>query len=575
MIEVEVDGKVLEFPDGTSPQEIESILAESRPAKSNDVPMSWNRPGPTIKAAGQLRANKMGPFRKALYGAERALYESGAGVKQLTVGLTPEEENEIAVQRATEQQIPGTWMSRLAMDVAQYAAPSSWALKAAGAATKLPAAVRAYLGAAGSGAAIAATQPVLGNESRGANAMSGALWGGLGQAGGDLVGAGVRGVVAKNPSIANLPQALHDKLSLGQTADRNTWTGRVAANTEERLQSVPIGGEIIRGKRQGATDAWREDLLQRVSPEGVVPTGANTREKLDSIYKGYRNKYSAALANNQVPPSQLFEQQVLKLTNNPRSGLPDTKQEEVRKIVMDYYRSMFHGNNPPTGPAGNATVPLGGHRGSPISADAATAKDFEAFLSAQARQYRNSNAPGSDSTAKMFEDLERAWSVSYRRSLPSSARVATKKLDQGYAPYKTVERAAGYTGNDFGNFTPQQLVQAVRSRTSDSKFGRGQGILQDEAQAARDVLIDRVPNSGTADRALTLGALGGAAFLDPGTTAATLGLGVPAMVTKTGRNIMTGDTKIQKLLQQLRMPQSTGAVTGATFQDLMNPEFTE
>jgi hypothetical protein len=383
----------------------------------------------------------------------------------------------------------------------------------------------------------------------------------------------VVGLVRTNPNIAGMPQAIRDRMSLGQVADRDTFSGRLASTTEEKLQSLPVVGDWIRGRRQGAVDAWRNDLVNRVSPAGHTPIGDNTWERLADANRAYTSRYVAALRGQQVPPSRLFESQVAQITNNPRSGLSDRQQGEARDLVMRYYNSMFHGNSPNTGPAGTSPIIQGTQRGTPISIDAENAKGFEAFLTKQAAQYRKSDQPGASDMAQLFENLERAWSVSYRRALPSQSRIAIRGLDQSYAPYKTVERAAAYTGNDFGDFTPQQLVQAVRARTPQPRFSRGQGILQNEAASARDTLIDRVPNSGTADRT-ALASVATGALLSPMKTAATLGIAIPAMTTRTGRNIATGDTRLQEILRQLRMP-GVGTASGMGLGDIMNPESSE
>jgi hypothetical protein len=577
VIEVELpDGSIAEFPAGTSDADIMKAVKKFT--------------GPSELERAQEAVRKMGPLRRSVFGIERSFEEGGYGLKQifpkaLGGGLTPQNEADLAMRRQMEKEIPGSWIGRMTGDLAQYAAPTA---AISSAVTKgLPMAINALskipttmgiAGASTAGAGVGALQPVIGEESRGTNAAVGAGFGAGGQMLGNAVGRGIEGVVQKNPSIMELPQKIRDKLSLGQTADRDGLMSRVMASTEEKLQSVPIIGDIIRKKREGARDSWRDDLVKRVSPGGFSPTGENTREKLASAYGEYKNRYASALANHQVGPSQLFESQVGKITNNPRSGLTSAEQAEIRKKAMDYYESIFHGNSPNTGPAGTAAVLQGGARGTPISADAATAKQFEAFLTGQASQYRKSNAPNAQNVAQMYDDLERAWSTSYKRQLPLQARRDTKALDQTYAPYKTVERAASYVGNDFGDFTPQQLLSAVKARTSGPKFARGGGILQDEAQAARDALVDRIPNSGTADRASTFAGMAGALYADPMTAATTLGLAVPAMTTRVGRNIMTGDNPVQVMLKKLRVnnaARNSGALAGTSFADIAYPEYSE
>jgi hypothetical protein len=566
MIEVELpDGSIAEFDDGTPDDVIEKAV------------LQFVKPSVQQRAAGQVK--EMGPFRKALYGAERSIDESALGLKQMTVGLSPEEEDQLAVRREMEKQIPGSWASRIAGDVVQFAAPTRLAMSAAGAIPKMLPKAAQYLGAVGAGAGVGALAPTLGEESRASNAATGAIFGAGGQAVGDLGGRAIEGLVAKNPNIAALPQKIRDRMSLGQVADRNTLSGRIASTTEEKLQSVPFVGNRIKNYRQKAVDTWRDDVIEQGAPKGFIPQGGTPREKIADAYGEYGRRYSSALRGQQVSPSQLFESQVLKITNDPRSGMTQKAQDEVRDMTMNYYRSMFHGN-PQTAPPGTAPIIQGTQRGTAISADAETAKKFEAFLTKKAMEARKSNAPGASEQAKMFEDMERAWSVSYRRQLPSSTRRATRELDQTYPTHMNAQRAASYVGNDYGEFTPQQMVQAIRSRTSERKFAQQRGVGQTQAQVARDALPDKVPNSGTADRSAALGTIGGL-VVDPVTTAKTYAASIPAllaMTTKTGRNATTGDTRVQALLQRMRVNEALRLgmpVVGPSLADISSSDYSE
>lgn len=578
MIEVELpDGSIAEFPEGTPQETIRAAVQKRFPPKQRSMEeLGLASRGPTIEKAAAEAAGKMGPFRQALYGAERVLDEAALGAKQLVAGLSPDDVAGLKLRRATEKAAPYAGLGRVAGDVATALPVANLATTAAARIPALATTTGRLATAAGTGAGIAAAQPVVDEESRLGNAVRGALFSAAGQGAGDILGSAIRGFVPKNPNVAKLPQNVQDRMSLGQVADRKSLTGQIAGSTEEKLQSIPLVGNMIRNRRQNAVDTWRNDLIEGAAPKGFVPQGDNAWEKLGSSSEEFTRRYVDALRNHQIPPSRLFESQVAKLTNNPRSGLTSGAQEEVRDLVMNYYRSMMHGNSS-AAPAGTGVVTQGGQRGTPISIDAKNAKDFEAFLTAKATQYRKGQSPGDADKARMFEDLERAWSVSYRRALPSDARKGIKELDQQYAPHMTVSRAASFTGNDFGDFTPQQLVQAVRSRTPQTRYSRGRGVLQQEAGAARDTLIDRVPNSGTADRAMTVGAIGGA-MVDPVTTIGTFLASVPITSTKLGRNIATGDTKVQEVLRLLRADkaaQRAGLPGGLVLQDLASDRYSE
>ena len=579
MTEVQLeDGTVLEFPDGVSQDEIQEYVNRSHPPKMVPIEsiMSSTRAGPTPANLARQKAASMGPFRRSLYGAERALDEAAMGAKQIVAGLSPEEEQNLSIRRQVEDQIPGSWISRIAGETALYAAPSMRAVQLANK-LRQGSQVARYGAGVGTGAGIGASRPVIGNESRGVNAALGGALALGGQFAGDTLSTLLRGMAPKSQAASALPEAVQDKLSLGQSVDTSTLPGKVLATTEEKLTSVPVIGDAVANRRAGGVDAWREDLLNRVSPEGFSAAGDNTREKLASIYGEYGKRYAAALRGQTIPPSRLFESQMLKIGSDPKSGVPSDVRQKIVDDTMEYYRSMFHGNTPPSGPAGVGVVPQGGHRGTTVGIDAENAKGFEAFLAGKARQYRKAaTTPGSEDIAKMYENMERAWSVAYRRSLPSSSRKSIKDLDKGYAPYKTVERAAEAVGNDGGNFTPDQLLNAVKARTPGPKFARQQGILQPEAQNARIALKNRVPNSGSTDRAITFSALAGL-LTNPVETAATLGMALPATSTKIGRDFVLGETKAQKLAQKLRMDkffQEAGLPAAVIGRNVLIPEDT-
>jgi hypothetical protein len=423
----------------------------------------------------------------------------------------------------------------------------------------LPNAIAKYLGATSAGAAISAQKPVIESEgeSRADNAQSGALWGAAGQGAGDLAGKVIRGVVDKSDSLKHLSAKVRDSLTLGQTVDRNTIPGRVLASTEEVAQSVPLAGRIIASARDRGRDAWRDDLINQITPEGFVPVGTNIREKLSSIYGELQKRYQDTLAGHNIRPSPLFEKVIEAIAVDPRRGMTEQQRKELKDLVRGFYDSMFGSQTVKILGANGKSVlaPLGPLNASLIS-DATAAKNFEAFLTAKANQYGMSSSPGAADMAKAFRDLERAWTVAYREQLPMETRQALASLDKLYAPYKTVEKASQSVANDYGDFTPAQFLNAVKSRSNKPAFGRGEAMLQDNAQVARELLMDRVANSGTVDRGIAAGALMGAVAVDPKVTLGTLGIGVPMMTTRIGRDFMTGDTKFQKLMQLLRADEA-------------------
>jgi hypothetical protein len=94
----------------------------------------------------------------------------------------------------------------------------------------------------------------------------------------------------------------------------------------------------------------------------------------------------------------------------------------------------------------------------------------------------------------------------------ASGDLANARL--AYARQLRVEHAANMTGGDPGQFSPAQLVAGVKKYASPQQFMTGRGLMQPYAEAGKDVLGSKLPDSGTATRgiaALALPFLGGMA----------------------------------------------------------------
>jgi hypothetical protein len=238
-------------------------------------------------------------------------------------------------------------------------------------------------------------------------------------------------------------------------------------------------------------------------------------------------------------------------------------------MVMDYYQGMYAATPRPGGGTGVAINPA-----SAISTTPEAAKKFESFLTDKARQHRMAaTTPGSQDMARVYDKIEDAWTTAYRSQLPISTRKNLKPIDEKYAKFKTAERASTSVGNEEGAFTPNQLLNSAKARTTKPEFARGEGLLQSEADIGKTVYQDKIPNSGTTDRAMNIGAIGAAA-VDPASTAAVLATGrygvAPLFTTKGGKNLMMGETKAQIMLKKLRALealQQSGAPLGQIMQD--------
>ena len=138
--------------------------------------------------------------------------------------------------------------------------------------------------------------------------------------------------------------------------------------------------------------------------------------------------------------------------------------------------------------------------------------------------------------ADALREVQAALRGNVMRSNPQFAP-ELKKINEGWANFKRVQRAASGVGSDSGVFTAAQLQSAVKAldRSKDKgAFARGEALMQDLTDPAKAVLASRVPDSGTPTRLMAgLAAGGGVGMVSP--TALVAGLGASSAYTRPGQ----------------------------------------
>lgn len=587
------DGTPVDFPEGTDP----TVMRDAMRAhwwKHNDAIMARD------KAAGAPALPKQGELGSAAgTGKEQGIviptptgtmtlptreeignFFSGAGKRTdeaLDRGAQVVSGNDSAVNRgmntirAEKQRLNEPLMAtsagkagEIATDAAATALPAARVVKGAAAFGSPLARTVAGLAGAGSvnGLYDAATKPVTGEDTTGGNAMEGFGWGAAGQAVGNTGGRIIKGMIpmvkrAVDPVTGKIKE-LYDKATLGQIADKETVAGRIVNGAEEGLGSVPVVGSVIRGKRKAGVDAWRAGIMEDNGAPDIRPPKGTTGERIEGTQQDFNEGYDNALGGHEIKPDANFRAKVFQRALDPSSGLPPDVRKTLAQNIDEQYVDLFRPGS--VGPAG----PM------PPVADAASVKAMESRLSKQSRQRGMSSTPDGPATADLTRDIRDDLRTSYRSQLPMSTARELRQLDQAYAPFKTVERAATYTGNQEGQFTPTQLLQAVKARTRAPEFAARKGMLQDEADTGKQVFQDRMSNSGTIDRALMSAAAFGPALADP--SAILLPAAVLAGTTKSGRNAMAGQTRAQLLLKKLRADEgarNSGVGLSQSVEDLL------
>jgi gas vesicle protein len=140
-------------------------------------------------------------------------------------------------------------------------------------------------------------------------------------------------------------------------------------------------------------------------------------------------------------------------------------------------------------------------------------KNIEDYPILTGAQFRNMEKELGRQANKAYEEGKEALGEAYsavqsmlRTELslqnPAIARQLTK-THEAFRLFQPVEKAAAMRGSREGVFTPQQFKSSAETSAGRAGVASGRGMMIPESQASMDVLGGTLPNSGTADRALT------------------------------------------------------------------------
>ena len=371
-------------------------------------------------------------------------------------------------------------------------------------ASKLPAAAstmgRIGVGALG-GAASAAMNPVTQEGDFASNKMQQV---GIGAAGGALVPALTAGIgrivspaASRNPEL-QLLQREGVRPTIGQALG-GRWNA-----TEEKLQSLPLMGDMISKARNNAREDFNRAALNRVTaPIGTKAseTGqAGVQQAGDMVSNAYTQ------AKNQLGNFRLDRQGVgeLQKIRQMADMLPD---ETARGQFQKLWGTLANDISP------NGTI------------KAEAFKRIDSKLAKEAARFSGAPDAYQQQLGDALGEVRTSITQNALRANPNAAAMM-KAADTAYANLVRVEGASKNALQTGGFFTPGQLGSAVRQADQsvrDRATARGTALMQDLAGAGQSVLGNKVPNSATADR-LMLGAGGlGAYALNPAIPAGLLG----------------------------------------------------
>lgn len=369
------------------------------------------------------------------------------------------------------------------------------------AASRIPAAA-SLAGRMGIGAAAGAGTGALAPVTEGDFAAEKAKQMAAGAAGGAafpaLTSGLARVVMPKAASNANL-QLLKEagvRPTIGQTLG-GRWNA-----VEEKLQSVPILGDAISKARGQAMNQFNSAAINRatgkvgqnvdkIGQDGVHEAGT----KIGAAYDDALSSFGGIQLDNR------FAQEAAQLQSMAGNLTPD-----MQRLFDKTYRDVLVGRLSPNG----TLLPD-------------TFKKVDSELGHIGSQYSKSATASEKEAGAAIKQLRQILREQAMRTNPDAAG-KLKAADRAYANLVRVEGAAKAAHNNEGVFTPAQLNMAIRTADDSVRkrsVARGTALMQDLGNAGQTVLGNRVPNSGTTDRALLAGGAG--LFINPMIPAGLLG----------------------------------------------------
>jgi len=288
-----------------------------------------------------------------------------------------------------------------------------------------------------------------------------------------------------NPSAGKQLSRAGVQLTPGQ------MTGGALQRIEDASTSAPIAGDIIKSAQNRSVQTYnRVAIDQALNPLGArLPTNIDIgRKGISAANKIVSNAYDDALGTVTVAPDAQFA-----------TALAAASQTPIRGSLNDDFLTAIDNINK------NFTGPISGKE----------LKLIDEELGAQIRSAPNS--PTGRELQNRLSGLRTELDNLLARTNPD-ALAGKKAADAAKARLIRVEEASASAGAPGGNFTPAQLAAAIKRYEGgprNSRYARGEALMQDLSEAGSEVLPRTVPDSGTAYRSLMqspiIGALTGLA----------------------------------------------------------------
>lgn len=288
--------------------------------------------------------------------------------------------------------------------------------------------------------------------------------------------------------------------------------GGAMKRAEDALGSVPLLGSAIRAAQRRSVETFNRAAINRSLADigATLPPGTDAgHSAIGFAETAFHDAYDAVIPRMIGRLDHGFQKDLNDLVIKAQTeNLPPAYQDQLQHVITRDILEPFR--------AGSGDI------------DGKSAQKIGTRLDELINPLKRGGVY-EQQMAQYLREADAALDNLMQRQNPA-LQAAKDRIDAGYAKFKTVQNASTALGAKDGVFTPAQLSRAVRARDRSkdkAAFARGDAMMQDLSTAARDVLPQVVPDSGTPERAALMGLIGGAAHIEPHTGAVLGGLAVP------------------------------------------------
>jgi hypothetical protein len=284
---------------------------------------------------------------------------------------------------------------------------------------------------------------------------------------------------------AEMVNALRGKgvsLTPGQIA------GGAAGRIESGLESIPISGDAIRAAKSRAVQSMNRAVIdEAMAPLNLkLPENLRGRDAIAWMNEHASKAYEDFLPTTHAKSDQQFIADMMRLRGMVQgSNMPGDLKKEFEDVLQ---RDLF-GRMSPQGTL---------HAEYIKAADSAIRQAKERFTKSPDSWQRD--------LGNAFGEVRKSLKDMIGRNDPE-AKAAMDAADAAYAKVMRIRDASMSAAAVDGVFSPAALAREVRN--SANKSGRrralseGRALMQDTAEAAKEIMGEKVPDSGTPFRSLT------------------------------------------------------------------------